>query len=434
VSVSNAPLRILHLSAADYGGAGIAALRLHEHMLALGHRSTLLVLSKRSRAVGVRQWPGVKLLFKTRRLIVKACLKLVGRADYYFQRQDLSLGVSLLEVSKILDCKPDIVIVHSIAHFLSFNDVATIHRATGADVMWYLMDMGPLTGGCHYSWQCAGYTRSCGRCVALRSRSETDVSRSIWADKRDALDNVRGLVLAGSSQLVKQARSSSLFSGFRIERLLLGVSETLFQPEKRESARAGLGLDPSRRVLFFGAQKMKLRRKGMHLLVEALRRVALEWPTDVPRPLLICAGESDGLDRIRSLGFELLTLGTVAPSRLSEIYAASDLFACPSVEDSGPMMINESLMSGTPVVSFAVGVAEDLIEHRKNGWIAGRGQVQSFARGIVEYLTMSDIARLECRRYAREVALRECLPGQQAKKLVDIARSLVEQRKQVFRA
>ncbi len=72
--------------------------------------------------------------------------------------------------------------------------------------------------------------------------------------------------------------------------------------------------------------------------------------------------------RLRSyplLGFELLTLGAVSLSRLSEIYAASGVFACPSVEGSAPMIITESLMSGTLGVSLAVGVAEDLIEHRK---------------------------------------------------------------------
>jgi glycosyltransferase involved in cell wall biosynthesis len=49
---------------------------------------------------------------------------------------------------------------------------------------------------------------------------------------------------------------------------------------------------------------------------------------------------------------------------LNKLFSASDLYVSTSLEDSGPLMINMSIMSGTPVVSFAMGVAFDLVnEH-----------------------------------------------------------------------
>ena len=50
-------MKILHLSSFDYGGAGIAAYRLHKHFLTLGLDSRMLVLDSRSKDQSVTEAP-----------------------------------------------------------------------------------------------------------------------------------------------------------------------------------------------------------------------------------------------------------------------------------------------------------------------------------------------------------------------------------------
>lgn len=68
--------------------------------------------------------------------------------------------------------------------------------------------------------------------------------------------------------------------------------------------------------------------------------------------------------------------------RLSLVYAASDVFVSPSREDSGPVTVAESMLSGTPVVAFPVGNAPELVRHEDTGYIARYEDVADFAAGL----------------------------------------------------
>jgi glycosyltransferase involved in cell wall biosynthesis len=59
--------------------------------------------------------------------------------------------------------------------------------------------------------------------------------------------------------------------------------------------------------------------------------------------------------------FESTMLGYLSYEDLAKAYNAADVFVCPSIEDSGPSMINQSALCGTPIVAFEMGVAFDLV-------------------------------------------------------------------------
>lgn len=417
-------MKFLHLAAADHGGAGIAAWRMHDALRALGHVSRMLVLERRTDDAEVLAIGADSAAFKWRRLAQKAWLKVSSRPDGYFQNQLLSPGIDAVELVKLAELKPDVIVVHFISHFLAPDDVLALQRATGAPVLWNLLDMGLMTGGCHYAWHCDGYTRSCGRCPALRLSGNNDLSAQIWAAKQHAMGQTRGWVVAGSSLLARQAAASSLFGERRIETLLLGVSPITFAPGDPIALRQELGACGAERLVLFGAQKFDQRRKGMQLLMEAFLHLQDTWPSDTPLPVLLCAGNAADFTPLRDKGFRLVDLGFVGSAMLAKAYAAADVFACPSVEDSGPMMINESMMSGTPVVAFRMGVAEDLIEDNANGAIATLCDARGFAEGLQSVLLWGTTQRAVARAHCREVALAKCLPERQLRRFVAIARAL----------
>lgn len=418
-------MNFLHLAAADHGGAGIAAWRMHDGLRSLGHRSHMLVLNRRTDDDDVVALPASASGFRLRRIVQKTWLKLSSRPDYYFQNQLLSPKLGADELQRCVGLKPDVIVIHFISHFVSPDDVLALHQATGAPVLWHLLDMGLLTGGCHYAWHCKGYARSCGSCPALRWRGENDLSARIWQAKHRAMDCIKGWVVAGSSLLARQAAASSLLGRHHIETLLLGVSPRNFAPGDVLALRKELGVGNAEKVVFFGAQKFNQRRKGMHLLFDALSRLADDWPHDSPLPFLLSAGNAIDFTPLRKKGFTMIDLGFVNGTGLAKAYAAADLFACPSIEDSGPMMINESMMSGTPVVTFRMGVAEDLIEDGVTGVIAELGNVAEFSVGMRRILLWDADRHAAARQRCRSMAVEKCSTEHQLQRFVEVAEALV---------
>ena len=282
-----------------------------------------------------------------------------------------------------------------------------------------------MTGGCHYAWACEGYQRQCGRCPALRFSHENDRSARIFKDKAAALSNMRSIVVAGSSMLHRQAAGSNLFSKLPITTLLLGVSPDAFSPCDQMAQRRAFGLQGEGPVIFFGAQRFGQRRKGMRLLLAALQKLAADWPAGKARPMLLLAGDATDFPNLNSMGLECQRLGFIDTATLARAYAAADVFACPSIEDSGPMMINESMMCGTPVVAFKMGVAEDLIETDVTGMIVPLGKVPEFSAALAQVLQWDEPQRSRARGNCRRVALQRCAVGHQVERFVEISQALV---------
>jgi glycosyltransferase involved in cell wall biosynthesis len=91
-------------------------------------------------------------------------------------------------------------------------------------------------------------------------------------------------------------------------------------------------------------------------------------------------------NRIQSLKYDVVNLGFVTYETLAMAFQSADVFVCPTIEDSGPVMVIQSMLCGTPVVGFKMGVNIDLIENNKTGYIAMLKNVNDLANGIQEFL------------------------------------------------
>src|SRR5690606_12468023 len=106
---------------------------------------------------------------------------------------------------------PDIVIVLFMQHFLNFKNLYELNSTTGAPILLYMMDMAPMTGGCHYSWECKGYHDKCGRCPGMNSLIEDDNSRRNWSFKREFVSKTNITAIAASEWQFDQLKLSSMF-------------------------------------------------------------------------------------------------------------------------------------------------------------------------------------------------------------------------------
>lgn len=389
---------ISHFSTSDVrGGAAQAAWRLHRALLDRGASSTLYV-RERSMALDhvVQAAPRVE------NPLVSRLGRVWRRADptpTYTFNLDQSLRIDLAELKRRVS-REGVMVLHWVDRFLNVGAIAELAAHAGGPLVWVIHDLEPLTGGCHYSFGCDGYQRECGACPQLRSTVRGDLSHRIWRRKQQALSTRPICFVAPTSWGEARVRESSLFRNHRVARIPLPIDGDLYRPYPRQVAREVLHLPPDRRLLLCGASYLEDRRKGIPELISALRRLDERERAGL---LLLVVGLNGQLV-LRDLPIESRYLGEVAdPLLMALVYQAADLFLCPSLADSGPMMIPEAMLCGTPVVAFEMGGAPDLIEHGVNGYLARLGDVGDLAAGIRLVLAADRVAMGTAARQRAEI-------------------------------
>lgn len=328
--------------------------------------------------------------------------------EYHFQelnesKQHYSTG-SLIRKAGI---EPDIIVVLYAKNFVNPKNIYELHKRTGAPVYWFNYDMAPFTGGCHYSWDCTGYQRHCGSCPGLHSTDPADLTYRNFMYKKSFFDRTDIRVISGSEGQYRELKQSTLFKERPITKILLAVSPLVFKPVPAASARQKFGISADRKVIFFGAVHLENKRKGIAYLVaalKALKKMLLDDPALDQKITLLVAGQR--FDEIESeLPFAYHYLGMLRTNEdMANAYQAADVFVCPSLQDAGPTMINQSLMCGTPVVAFETGVALDLVMTGRTGYRAELRNSTDMASGIKTILSQTEGEMMAMRKECRQVA------------------------------
>ncbi|MCP5416093.1 MAG: glycosyltransferase [Chromatiaceae bacterium] len=243
-------------------------------------------------------------------------------------------------------------------------------------VVWTLADMNAFTGGCHYSEGCGEYEKECRKCPLLGGKS--NLAHETWKIKNTAYRQLRNLqIICPSQWLAERARNSTLFGSRPVHYIPNALSLDQWKMTNKTVARIRLGLPLNKKLLLFGADRLDVKRKGGDLLKKALDTVIRRTPKTEVEILVFGNNSID-------LPLPVNHLKYISDSdRMAEVYSASDAFLFPSREDNAPLMVGESLICGTPVVSFPVGHVPDIIEHGKNGYIAKYLDTDDFADGII---------------------------------------------------
>jgi glycosyltransferase involved in cell wall biosynthesis len=265
---------------------------------------------------------------------------------------------------------------------ISYKNVFEFNKKTGAKVFLYPMDMAPFTGGCHYSWDCNGYTKLCGNCPALNSNNLYDQTYKNLKFKSFYIQQSNISLFAGNSQLTYQIRNSAIFKNKKIYEDIYPIpDENIFYDRNKIDARKYFNLNFNDKILFFGCNSLFDKRKGISILIEALNN-SLELIKKNNNIFLLIAG--NGYEEIKNLlPFKNKYIGHISDfNELALAYSASDFYISPSVEDAGPTMVLQSILCNTPIISFDIGFAKDLIEDRKNGFKAERKNAESLAKSL----------------------------------------------------
>lgn len=406
-------MKILHFSTDDIaGGAAKGTYRLHVALRDAGHISQIIVRNKQSDDKDVQQVPSIS-SWRSRFRRVKGRLPLLKQkmpTPSYVFNFDLEPEIDTQFFYTFKPGSIDIICLHWITGLLTAKTVRKIYDHYRCPLVWIPGDQEPVTGGCHYSFGCDGFTKQCGNCPQLSPTNLQDRSRVVWRRKYQYLKDLPITFAAPTSWVKARVQESSLFKKNRVELIPLAINTNVFRPFNQHIARDLLNVPEGKKVIFFGSAWLEDPRKGMIYLQDALHQLSsmLADKNSVlssEEIFLLIAGRNDK-NFFESLPFPSRQVGYLRDDvTLALAYQAADVFVCPSTEDAGPMMIAESMLCGTPVVAFNTGGAPDLIETMKTGYLAAYKDSFDLANGIYKLLSANNITAI--RAATHEVAVRK---------------------------
>ena len=161
-----------------------------------------------------------------------------------------------------------------------------------------------------------------------------------------------------------------------------------------------MSLPLNKKIIFSGAVSFEEKRKGFDQLVKALEILKKDLYTKENIHLAIAGNSNIEFEKL--LPFPYTMLGYLSHTDLPKAFQAADVFVSPSIEDAGPMMVNQSIMCGTPVVAFEIGVALDLVHNGDTGYRAKLEDCDDLANGIYSILKKNQeelrIMQKNCRK------------------------------------
>lgn len=385
-------MNVLHINHSDIsGGAALAGYRLHQGLLNCGVNSRLLV--------GTAQTGSAHVVTIPRKYFIE---NQISRFTARFGLNYINV-VSSFDIAKHPFYKEaDILNFHTL-HTGYLNYLALPLLTADKPAIVTLHDMWNFTGHCNYTYDCDRWKIGCGQCPypKIYPSIQTDNTHLEWKLKNWVYSRSNLTIVAPSQWLAEQAQQSML-DRFAVHHIPYGLDTDIYQPLDSEQCRVLIGIPAGKNVLMFGAQNLKNSIKGGDLLVKALQSLSESLKAET---VLLTLG--DGGEAIaEAVGIPTLNLGYVTSDRLKAIaYSAADLFVSPTRADNLPLVLQESMACGTPMVSFKVGGVPDLIRPGITGYLATPEDAEDLCNGIVQLLddrNLRDRMSQQCRAIAVE--------------------------------
>jgi glycosyltransferase involved in cell wall biosynthesis len=368
-------MKVVHVVSKDTGGAARAAIRISCALQQQGIDSKIIVLNKtveRDDIYGIFKskftWNAFRLIRKIND-ISSLKNKLQG-----FYNERIGVDISKLKLVK----EADIINLHWINDgMLTLNDIEKL-TARGKKIVWTMHDMFSFTAGCYYDNECGKYKSGCHECPLAKGNKKAELFvEKQFTTKSDTYSRLKINFVGCSKWIAASAKKSPLTKEAIVTAIGNPINTEIFKPINSDDARNMFGVTSRKKIILFGAMSSDSDlRKGFKYLQHAVKKLN---PDDY---LLVVFGNNSDHIWIDSR-FETVEVGRInSDSKLVALYSMADVFVAPSIQENLSNAVMEALACGTPVVAFDVGGMKDMIENKKNGYLAKPYCTDDLAVGI----------------------------------------------------
>lgn len=408
-------MKILHITNSSFGGAGLAALRLHHALVDEGVQSAYLSTNL---CVNYKNEVVKDEFFKNKKASILKRIK-----TKLFTSKNTKYARELAKINADLDCEiatlpfsnykthfhtlvqqADVINLHWVSGII---DYSSFFKNIDKPIVWTLHDMNPFQGLFHYK---GDQLKNCNHASALDYK--------IKIIKALEIKNIaKGTTVSPSKWLLEKAREEQFFPQSQKICIPNSIDLAIFKPNEDVILRKKYGISENEFVLLFVAESIDNQRKGLDLLLESLK-----YLNDFPLTILTV-----GKGNLPNINFKTIALGMVKTSeKMVECYSLADVFVLPSREDNLPNVMLESFACGTPLISFNLGGMKEHVKENVTGLLAKNMTGKSLAESIINFYNNKKIYK---KNVIRNYAVENFSFKYQAKSYLHVYKNLIKNEK-----
>lgn len=206
----------------------------------------------------------------------------------------------------------------------------------------------------------------------------------------------------------------------------VGIDTELFKPMDKHKMQEKYGFKKNEKIIIYVGRLEK--EKGLGFLLNSFKEVKKEI-TDCKLVLVGDGREKKNLENLaKDLELkEVIFMDSLEHDKIPEIMNCADVFALSSLYESGPLVVQEALACGIPVVTTNVGRVQEFIKSDAIGRIVERNE-KDFARAIIEIFKMDQEKTIKaCRQVAMDFSFEKT-----AKKIIEVYKNLLVNKNAIF--
>ena len=362
-------MKILQIGTIDKsGGAAMISWKIKEVLERLGHKVSMFVATKCSND------PNVFLIKRT-----------VHRYFCFLFSND----IDLFRTNWILKTKEfkesDIVHIHNI-HGYFFN-LKTLEKISNLKpTIWTLHDMWAITPHCAHSFD-GELKNGFYQCPKLNM-----YPRIFWHNekylmwrKRNIYENSKIDIVVPSLWL-KNKVEKSILKDKTVHLIYNGIDINIFKKTDKQITKKELNILKDKKIILFVSDGGKDNQyKGWTYIEKILEKYSNDNSIH-----FICIGGISNLinEKDSNITYIPKINNTIL---LAKYYSCADIFLYPSLADSFGLVVAESMSCGTPVLTFETGGIPEIIEHKKNGYVAKYGDLEDLEKGLDYLLNLGSL-------------------------------------------
>lgn len=274
--------------------------------------------------------------------------------------------------------QPDVVHFHNLhSNYIHLNILCDYLAKKEIPVVITMHDCWYFTGKCsHYAAvKCNKWQLSCGTCPLNKKEQPSlffDCTAKVLQEKTERLLKLKSLTLVGCSNWIANEAKKSKLQVANIQVVYNGVDTSIFTPHNSE-VKKELGIE-NEFVILGMADKWYAEQNR-----EVIEKLIASQDKKVKIVIVGCKEEQtkyfDRFDNVIPLGY------ITDRNRLSDIYAAADVFVNLTRADTLPTVNMESICCGTPVITFDCCGSPELVEEGC-GYVVKEGDIEGLLSRI----------------------------------------------------
>ncbi len=337
-------MKILHITYSDnYGGANIAATRIHKALITNNMNSHLLVIDKKKNLKNTIKYKYfINFISSRLRPYIEKLLTLS-----FGYKEKASINIIKSNIASFANKHNfDVINFHWINNeMISLNELPNFN----GKLFWTLHDSWPIDYFYHYP----------NINFKIQNTSNNLILKYMVNRKKKFLNKKKIGLICPSVWMKNYVIKNKIIKKKVAKVIRNPINTNYWKPTILEKE--------NKKIILFGSVNVSTdKRKGLDEFLLKLNNITQKIPKF---KLLIFGG---GFVEKNKYNFEISNLGYLEPKRLLYFYNLSSVYIIASKQDNLPNTAIEAMACGTPVITVKNNGLNEIIDHKKNGYILNK--------------------------------------------------------------